>query len=146
MNNKERIHWQFSRTKRETPTWNPVCDKENCHRTRTPGGPVKSFLRYVTIGSLLAIGIPCAKAQTFEIGGQQQEQTTPTNKNQRGSNSAQSSSGGFGWGSSIEVGRMAMPEQQRHMQNAQFSQPPRMQSSGSCSVTRHGLLDVIQLR
>ena len=72
---------------------------------------LKRFLRYVTIGSLLATAIPFASGQTFEIGGQQPEQTAPASKNRRGSNSAngQSSapSGSIGWGSSIEVGRMA---------------------------------------
>jgi tetratricopeptide (TPR) repeat protein len=65
---------------------------------------VKSFLKYVTIGSLLAVAIPFASGQTFEIGGQQ---TTSANKNHRTTNSASSSSTGIGWGSSIEVGRMA---------------------------------------
>jgi tetratricopeptide (TPR) repeat protein len=68
---------------------------------------VKSFLKYVTIGSLLAIAIPFASGQTFEIGGQQQQPTSPTKQHGRASNPASSSSGSIGWGSSIEVGRMA---------------------------------------
>src|SRR4051794_28949544 len=102
---------QFSRTKRGARTWNPACGKENCHRTAPPGGPVKSLLRSVTIGSLLAIAIPLASGQTFEIGGQQQEQPTPANKNRRATNSpagqGSASSGSIGWGQSIYVSRDA---------------------------------------
>jgi tetratricopeptide (TPR) repeat protein len=80
-------------------------------QNRTPGGPVKSFLKVVTFGSLLAVAIPFACGQTFEIGGQQQEQTSPPSKNRRAGNSTSdqglSAPGGIGWGSSIEVGRMA---------------------------------------
>ena len=48
-------------------------------------------------------------AQTFEINGQQQSQTAPA-KQKKGQASAQSSQtgeNGIGWGSSIEVGRLA---------------------------------------
>lgn len=70
---------------------------------------MKSLLKNVTIGSLLAIAIPIASAQTFEIGGQQQEQASPTKAHRPGNSAAQgsTSSGSIGWGSSIEVGRMA---------------------------------------
>ncbi len=70
-----------------------------------PGGLVKSFLKYVTLGSILAIGVPFALGQTFEIGGQQEQPATPKKKGQVSSPSQ--SSGSIGWGSSIEVGRMA---------------------------------------
>ena len=73
---------------------------------RTPGGPVKIFLRFVTFSSLLALASIGALGQTFEIGGQEQ-QPAPTAKNHKGASAASGSSGGFGWGSSIEVGRMA---------------------------------------
>ena len=67
-----------------------------------PGGVVKSFRYVVTICSLcfVALAPAVAKAQTFEIGGDQQQQTTPSKGNQ-------SSSQGIGWGNSIEVSRMA---------------------------------------
>jgi tetratricopeptide (TPR) repeat protein len=59
---------------------------------------------------LVALGPRAARAQTFEINGQQQSSTTTASPGQAGkkkSKAAQSSSTGIGWGSSIEVGRMA---------------------------------------
>ena len=66
---------------------------------------MKSILKYVTISVGLALAITSAHGQTFEIGGQQQQ--APQQKGKAKSGTAQPSSTGFGWGSSIEVGRMA---------------------------------------
>jgi tetratricopeptide (TPR) repeat protein len=73
---------------------------------RTPGAPVKSFLKSVTFCSLLTLCILPVSAQTFEIGGQQQENAN-TNTKKKSNQPASPSSTGIGWGSSIEVGRMA---------------------------------------
>jgi tetratricopeptide (TPR) repeat protein len=108
---KELMQRQFSRNNPQLPNLESGLREAELPQHLTPGGLVKSFLKYVTIGSLLATAIPFASGQTFEIGGQQQEQTAPANKNRRGNNSAtaqgSASSGSIGWGSSIEVGRMA---------------------------------------
>ncbi|HWR15807.1 MAG TPA: tetratricopeptide repeat protein [Terriglobales bacterium] len=66
---------------------------------------MKSFLINVTNCSLLALAFVTANAQTFEIGGQQQAQ--PAQNSRKGAAASSNSSGGIGWGSSIEVGRMA---------------------------------------
>ncbi|HVZ15919.1 MAG TPA: tetratricopeptide repeat protein, partial [Terriglobales bacterium] len=51
------------------------------------------------------------RAQTFEVNGQQQDSAQPQ-PSKNGSRSAQpASSGGLGWGSSIEVGRFARAAQ-----------------------------------
>lgn len=74
---------------------------------RTSGGPVNKVLRYVTFCSLVTVALLPLSAQTFEIGGQQLDNASASKKNQKNAQSTQSSSGGIGWGSSIEVGRMA---------------------------------------
>ena len=72
---------------------------------------MKSFLRYVTIGSLFLSSFVVVRAQTFEINGQSQDtRTAPAKKGSR-SSGASSSSGEIGWGSSIEVGRFARAAQ-----------------------------------
>ncbi|MGZ4814283.1 MAG: tetratricopeptide repeat protein, partial [Terriglobales bacterium] len=73
---------------------------------------MKSFLRYVTFCSALLISFSVSRAQTFEINGQQEQpaQQQPAKKGSRPSTSS-ASSGGIGWGSSIEVGRFARAAQ-----------------------------------
>jgi tetratricopeptide (TPR) repeat protein len=70
----------------------------------------------VLICSLLAVGSAVlATAQTFEVGGEQQPATAPSNQStrknaspdQKTSKPEQDSGGQLGWGSSIEVGRNA---------------------------------------
>ncbi|MBV9608807.1 MAG: tetratricopeptide repeat protein, partial [Acidobacteria bacterium] len=67
---------------------------------------------FCSLCSLLLVGI-AAPAQTFEINGQQQSQTSAqspgkTKAGGKASVSSQpSANNGIGWGSSIEVGRMA---------------------------------------
>ena len=72
---------------------------------------MKSILRYVTICSFVLLSLGVSRAQTFEINGQQQDsnQHQSPNSGKKGSHAptTQSSSGGIGWGSSIEVGRFA---------------------------------------
>ena len=73
-----------------------------------PGGFVKSLSRLVTICSLVLISFCAGHAQTFEVNGQSADTTQqPAAKRKHGGNGSAPSSGGIGWGSSIEVGRYA---------------------------------------
>ncbi len=91
------------------------------HIPLEPSGPVKKLLITVSFCSLLALaGVP-GFAQTFEIPGQEAPQKASPNapakkssKSGKSTSATQSSApaqGGFGWGSSIEVGRMARAAQ-----------------------------------
>lgn len=79
---------------------------ESCHSSLTPGGLVKSFLRYATLLTFIAASFWAAHAQTFEVNGQSQAPTQAPAKGKKGSASGQSS-GSMSWGSSISVGRYA---------------------------------------
>lgn len=61
------------------------------------------LLRLLTICSLITVAVAVA-AQTFEIGGQENTPQAPKSKSKSGK---PETSSGIGWGSSIEVGRMA---------------------------------------
>lgn len=79
--------------------------QESCHSSASPGGLVNSFLRYVTICSLLVLPVSVVRAQTFEVNGQSQDTTAQPAKKGKQASNVSSSSSGIGWGSSIEVGR-----------------------------------------
>lgn len=65
-----------------------------------------TFIKYVTFCSLLLLAT-AGLSQTFEIGGESAPQAGPPAKSsQRGVTSKSTAETGFGWGNSIEVGRL----------------------------------------
>jgi len=92
-----------------SPTWKRACDYNSRNVIQRTSPSVKKFLRQVTLCGVCLTAALSAAAQEFEINGgqapaQAQQPAQPGSKSGSKATAAPGS-GGFGWGSSIEVGR-----------------------------------------